>query len=677
MGKKIWWSALVCLLLCFVPGSCKKKETVPEVPLQEVWTEYETEETILAYTLDEEGCLYTLEYNLKAHADSGQLTLEELEQMTPEELERVNREEEDWFFLRKCNAKGEPVYSKALDRSLSSNVKAMAVKDGMVYFVPYTVLEGDLCAVLYSYCPKTEALTEVKALPHFTLVNRIIPMEDCFFLLGTSEENYFGGVSSSYYEYTGEKLFCYTVSEDKLVEVGIEEPMDICAIGEAELCIYAHMGEEFCLLSYDTEREAVKVLAKTSEYKMHNMTLANDGEDLIYQSFERGLVVSSLSDVDVESELYPDGFLWDNNLCCVNGRVACMTFDGSIAQFNLKDVKKESQVLRYIATGLSSDEPYGCGYKMQRTKLEEDKFAMKIMALDKDFDVCMVDTSYSFSHNLKKNGMFYPLNDVPGVQAYLDACFPYVREAATDEDGNIWMLPIAVDIPGIVVNEDVVADDLVMTDSMSLEAYFATYAALEQTDRKKVDMPYMAFWQTALRQYFAQNNSVDTEEFRKLAGVFSKYWTVLQDVGRAENGEMWHEYVRYGSDYDDYAITQMGENARVYEVPKVSPDSKNVGACVFLAVNPYSDNLDATLDYISSWIAYTMAREDVPVFFKDRVVGESVYETSLYELYRNGEIGFTLDGDICAGYDKVMEDSSKLEAYIGETERKLKIYLNE
>ncbi len=684
MGKKKHWSLFICLLLCFVQVGCKKEDKTPVVSMQELWTVYETEETIFAYTLDEDGGLYTLEYDIKAQEEYDGLTAEKLAQMTseeigkltPEELAQLEQKEADVFFLRKYNAKGEREYSKALENSLGSYVKAIAVKDGMVYFVPYTVHEGEMCAVLYSYRPDTKELTAVKALPYFTSVSRMIPMEDCFYLLGTNVEGNLGRSSNSY-EHNGEKLFCYTVSEDKIVEVGIEEPIDICAIGEAELCVYAHMGEEFCLLSYDTSRDTMKVMAKTSEYKMHNMVLAGGTEDVVYQSSERGLVVSSLSDVDVECELYPDGSFWDNNLCCVNGRVACMTFGGSIVQFKLEDVKKESQVLRYIATGFSMDEPYGCGYEMQRTKLEEDKFALKIMALDKDFDVCLVDTSYSFSHNLKKNGVFYPLNDVPGVQAYLDACFPYVREAATDEDGNIWMLPIAVNIPGVVVNEELVNDDMMMTDGMKYEDYFAAYAALNQANKSKVDTPCIALWNEALRQYFAENNSVDTEEFRKLVGVFSKYWADLQESGRAANSEMWHQHVTDGIDYGAYYIAQMGENARAYEVPKVSTDSKNVGTCLFLAVNPYSDNLDATLNYISSWIAYTMESEDVPVFFKDRVVGESVYETSLYELYRNGEIGFTLDADICAGYDEVFRDISKLEAYVEETERKLKIYLNE
>lgn len=341
-------------------------------------------------------------------------------------------------------------------------------------------------------------------------------------MLGTNGSG--DGMRSDAYTYTGEKVMCYIPAEDKIFDLGIENPIDICLAEKGYLFLYAHTKEGFCFFLYDATRDAIKMLARTDEYKMCNMTLANGAEEIIYQSSGRGLVVSSLSDFEVECELYPDGYFWDNSLCCVNRRVACMAFDGSIVQFNLKDVKKENQVLRYISAGFEMDEPYGCGYEMQRTKLEEDKFALKIMALDKDFDVCLVDTADSFSHNLKKNGVFYPLNDVPGVQEYLDACFPYVKDAATDEDGNIWMLPIEVNLPGIVVNENIAKDDVfLMNNRMSHEDYFSAFRALGQEDRSKIAMPQIAFFVEALRQYFAENTSVDTEKFRKLMHTFSEY----------------------------------------------------------------------------------------------------------------------------------------------------------
>lgn len=72
-----------------------------------------------------------------------------------------------------------------------------------------------------------------------------------------------------------------------------------------------------------------------------------------------------------------------------------------------------------------------------------------------------------------------------------------------------------------------------------------------------------------------------------------------------------------------------------------------------------------------------MKQEKAPLFFQNRVVEDTAYEKSLYALYENGAISFTLEYSIYDGYGEVLEDISKLDAYIAETERKLKIYLNE
>ncbi len=677
MGKKKRWSLLICLLFCYILSGCRNKDTTQVVPLQEVWTEHETEETVYAYTLDEDGNLYTLEYNLKAPEESDRLTLEkfaqmtpeEIMQMTPEELARLNQKEADRFFLRKYNAKGEREYSKTLENSLGSCVKTMAVKNGMVYFVPYTVLDGEMRAVLYSYCPETEELSVVKALPYFKSVSRIIPMEDCFYLLGTNVEG-ISGKDSRKYEHTGEKIFYYSISEDRLVELGIGEPIDVCAAGEGKLCVYAHMGEEFCLLLYDTSRDSMKVMAGTKEYKMANVAFCSERQDVIYQTVDRGLVLSSLSDLEVESELYPDGSFWDNNLCYVNGTVACETKEGIILQFPLEDVKCENKTLRYITAKMAISEPFGCGYEMQRSVLEADKFALKVMALDKDFDVCFIDSNDSFCYNLRENGVFYPLNEIEGVQEYLDACFPYVREAATDKDGNVWMLPIAVDICGLLVSREA-ADEVLIKKNMTYEEYCAAYEALPEKEKKVIEKP-VSFAEKFIVQYILDRGTVDTEEFRKILQGMAKSNSVQKEDTRDRYYRIISE-----SDYRAYFALQYGTDATIYAEPKLAAADKNIGSCMFLAVNPYSDNLKTTLQYISTLIAYTMERENAPLFFANRRVEDNSYDRSLYELYRDGAIAFSVDENLYAGYSDVLNGALSLEEYVAEAETKVKMFLNE
>lgn len=283
--------------------------------------------------------------------------------------------------------------------------------------------------MLYSYCPETEELVAVKELPYFKSVSRILPVGEESYLLGTNAAHN-QGKDSRKYKYTGEKIFCYTPAEDRLTELGIEEPMDICVAGERTLCVYAHRGEEFCLLLYDTDRESMKVMAKTREYKMANVAFCNERQGVIYQSLGGRLVLSALPDLETESELYQGGFFWDNNLCYVNGMVACTSMNGGILQFPLECIKCENKALRYITAREAVSEPFG--------------------------------------YHLREKGLFYPLNEVAGIQEYLDACFPYVKEAATDEDGNVWMLPVTVDIRSLLVSREA-ADKAIIRENMYLE----------------------------------------------------------------------------------------------------------------------------------------------------------------------------------------------------------------
>ena len=192
MGSKKWWSLLTMVLFCALLGGCKHVEVEPVAALQDVWTEYKLTENMIAYTLDEEGNLYTLEWDMTVTAGQADrmqkalagLTAEELAQMTPEELEALMSEEEDSHFIRKYNAQGERILSVAVDSGATSYVKTMAVQDGTVYFVAY--ITGNKTSTLYSCSLETAELTVVKELPYLKSVLRIIPMGDCLYLLGTN-----------------------------------------------------------------------------------------------------------------------------------------------------------------------------------------------------------------------------------------------------------------------------------------------------------------------------------------------------------------------------------------------------------------------------------------------------------------------------------------------------------
>ncbi len=653
MKKSMKWVLAGAVVLSLTGAACKKEEAYVGVPVQEVCTIYDAE-NVLAYTLDEAGNMYGFE--LEFEEESGAVEVE----------------------LIKWDKEGNCVFSRCFDLEKSSGLSAMAVQDNLLYFVADGFDGTDVCSSLYTYHLETEEITFVQSFRYLKRVERILVSKDRVYLLGRNRITSAGGTSDSY-SYNGEKVLWCSLDTKEVFELGFAEPIDMTLTEDGTPVFYIHEEDGFLLVSYNEKADTVKTLAKTAEYRMNSFALCDEGENVLYYT-ERGLVLSKVSELEVESELYPETSFWDKGLCFVNGRVACQTANGDLVQFPLEQVKKETETIRFLSVGFESQTPYGCGYRIDRrnfTEEEMDKFALKVLAQDKDFDLCMVDTTDSISYNLKDNGVFYPLNEVPGIEEYLDSCFPYVKEAAIDEDGLIWMLPIEVNIPGFVMDGDKVSE-YDFTDSMTFETYFRAQEALSEEERNQTDTPWVLFMKHFFRQYFSQNDTVDTATFRDTMKLFSEYFDCINGYSAGGDGRpaIYH-CASNESDYGAYYMTAFAENKVVYPMPKVTEGDKNSGTCLFLAVNPESDRLEETLQYLGDWIAYTMKQTEQPLFFADRAIGEDTYEHSLYELYRNGEISFAIEAEITEGYDEVIEDVTKLEAYIAETDRKLKVYLKE
>ena len=653
MKKCIKWVLVGAVFFCLTGAACKKKETYVGVPVQEVCTVCDAK-NVQAYTLDAEGNVYGFE--LEFEEEHGTAEVE----------------------LIKWDKEGNRVFSRPFDSEKSSNLSAMAVQDDLLYFVADGFDGTDVCSSLYTYDLDTEEITFLQSFRYLKRVERILVNKDRVYLLGRNRFGLAGGTSDSY-SYNGEKVMWCSLDTKEVFELGFAEPIDMTLTENGTPVFYIHEEDGFSFVSYNEKSDAVKPLAKTAEYRMNCFALCDDGENVLYHT-ERGLVLSKVSELEVESELYPETSFWDKGLCFVNGRVACKTLNGDLVQFPLEQVKKETETIRFLSVGFESQTPYGCGYQIDRRDFAEeemDKFALKVLAQDSDYDLCMVDTSDSISYNLKKNGVFYPLNEVPGIEEYLDACFPYVREAATDEDGLIWMLPIEVNIPGFVMDGDKVSE-YDFTGSMTFEEYFRAQEALTEEERNQTDTPWVLFLNQFFRQYFVQNDTVDTAAFRNTMTLFSEYFDCINGYSAGGDGRPAIYHCGSGSsNYRAYYLTEFAENKVVYSLPKLEGEEKNVGTCLFLAVNPESDRLEETLQYLGDWVAYTMKKPEQPLFFADRMVGQDTYERSLYELYRNGEISFAIEAEITEGYRDVIEDVKKLDAYIAETDRKLKVYLKE
>ena len=107
-------------------------------------------------------------------------------------------------------------------------------------------------------------------------------------------------------------------------------------------------------------------------------------------------------------------------------------------------------------------------------------------------------------------------------------------------------------------------------------------------------------------------------------------------------------------------------------------EEKNPAECVFLCVNPSSDNLSATLEYITSLCGYLSSKTDDFMLDAPEMYSDSVYISELFEIYRDSEIFFRIPDELLLDSVKqYMQGELSMDELIAESERKLSAYLNE
>lgn len=656
--RKIIIGLFLCMFCIALPACRKKEDGKVLAPAQEAWTQIRPEaDDILnilhAYTLDSDGNVY--------------LVFEKL------------GEQGTW--LAEFNPAGEETLRLDLEEFFQNRMfrcTCIGAEDGTLYLGCRVSENATDRAVLYAFDlagKRLEVLTEISGMEG---VQRVLVGEDCLYLLGGGS-----GLSGGS---GGEMAYRYDKGTKELAAVGIENVMDISLNSEKKLLLYA--GAEAgkpCLLEYSEEKNAARIL-KTFEKQEFTYFAMASGERLVYCMDEMAaLVFSSLSSFSDIVTVYPWGGGLDYQISVVNGRSISRAENDSVVVVDLEKIGRDNKSIRFLTTeGYSGNKPFSCGFSMQYTEVPMDKLALKVLAMDKDFDICLVKGISSMNRAMKENANFYPLDGVAGIEEYFDECYPYVREAATAEDGSIWMLPIRMDVRMLVADTSAdIGISWPADENMTLEEYFGVLGSLSEEQAKKAEKADVQG--NFICSYVVRNQSVDTELFREKVRLFQ------------ENRDVWNRCVidlGYQPYYkkDNYVLKDVrwniesviresmdsyGPDARVYAYPKAEKAEKNAGTCDYFVINPNSDHLEDVLSFLESYILYVRNSKEKPFFFRTLdTQGNSVLE-QVRSIYENAEILFLVDSELYDGYNEVIGKTKDLEGYIKETDSKLKIYFEE
>ncbi|NLJ95561.1 MAG: extracellular solute-binding protein [Clostridiales bacterium] len=651
------------LLLC---GCNKNNEELILLDVESDFVHYNAK-NITAYTVDQEGSLYTSE-------------------LINDIFDYSLHEQPNGVTLHKYDLEGHEVFSHEFDNTIDF-IGSMTVYGSKVYFTTSGYNSDGPCEVLYSYDIETDSLERLYDFNYLYSVKQLIYHNDRIYLLeniASAPNNETKGSNT----FTGQSLVYYSFIDENVYGLGVSNPIGMALNEDGTLLIYNYLNNEgYNMLKYDPTNDSIKVIARLETSKFKFFATSDFGNKIIYtnDTYPRGLVISEITSMNEEAELYPDATNFHPGIYHVKGQVYCMTNSRDLVRFTLNTFQKDNRAIEYILAGFQPDEPFGCGYSMKRTKLEEDKFALKILAQDKDYDLCIMNTSSYSSYNIKKNGAFYPLNEVKGINEYLESCFPYVKEAATDEDGNIWMLPIGVDMPGLLVNEDnLTKENIELKNNMTYEEFYKIQENMTKELYERTSCNSYVIYLTFFAQCFNNSMDIDNNVFGNTMRLFQKYDSHMPTLNYTNMSREWYEDIIYdynrNSSYYRNLLEQSLDDLplRIYSMPKINASNKNIGACTFLAVNAHTDNHEETLSYLADWISYTMEQEETPLYFKQPIPKEGTLRKSLYDLYENGEITFYVDRDVYVdGFFDVVENGADIEEYIKETKRKLDKYFNE
>ncbi len=657
--------AIVCLLF----AGCQKGPNI-EVETLAIEPEkfhYAGTEQVDIITVDENGLLYTSDF---ISSDS----------QTEEGTQRF------------CIYDLDGTCIQQVDITLGNAVvHAMVIEDGTLYCVVPVTGKGE---VLVAIDLTTWKVSEqaVITIEDFYYISKMAIIEDYFYFFGKSpmaEDVSFVVPENVSLPYTGEVIARMSrVEQTPQVEfLDITLPLDIFKTKEDTLMIYYYEEEQgFGFLEFSPQKQTLKKAGwKSSLSPMRSLSSCEDGylflrNSMLYYGTVDGMEAQITTDRSSiwREAVYRKGFAFYYD------------YEESIVErICVTDTLRENKTIHLLVNEVDAVQMYGCGYQMLREEVDMETFSLKVLARDSDFDLYLLNSRYQNSYNIRKNGAFYALNEVAGVQEYLDACFPNLKEVAINEEGDIWMLPIRLDMPLLLYDKVYCEAQGVDFSTMDYQEFLAFTERAEQEDVGKI--LNVKIVSEFFGQYFYSEDSFDTEVFQRHAKQFKSLYDALGEnmdyIVSKENAfeilpEFFYDYVPFQNFLFDYASSietaEASERVGVMDVPKIAEGIPNLGTVTFFAVNPQSENLEATLAYISILCRYLMTLENSFLLADATTYIDTPFIQECYDLYATGEIYFAMEEVVYQeAFNDYLEGEITLEEMVKEAERRLEIYLKE
>lgn len=369
---------------------------------------------------------------------------------------------------------------------------------------------------------------------------------------------------------------------------------------------------------------------------------------------------------------------------------------GKIERIYLPAYYKGNQTIRMLCSYHSDGTPFTCGYNIETEKYGNEELALKILAQDSDYDICYVNSRAGAAGNIRDKGSFYPLNEVNGVEEYLDKLFPYLREACITENGEIWCIPVNIDGQVHFYNEENIKKTGFDLHNMTIEEYFDYIDYMKSEGySEKVCRNSWTFSEMALLKYLAENNSFDTQHFRDTAQLIKRRFNCMNSDGTVNTSEFMYSSLNLQQEfltgdvsgiYSEMDMLRISgrfyylwnEDMRAAPVPDYYTSGKNLVNVIFIAVNPSTDNLAVSLDYISALTEYLSGQTDTFMLSDKTMYSDTTCAADLYDIFANGVIGYAYPDELYrTDFTRFLSGEITIDEFIAEADRKLSAYRSE
>lgn len=586
-------------------------------------------------------------------------------------------------FVRYCD--GKAVYEK----QLSEPYDALYYDKASDFFLSYNVLQNRLERL------NADFETEEYLIEDFYLfeIKHMAIKDDILYMLYVEENPYEKKQEPEMDEETGyinygEKVCAFSLESGELESLPINNVICQYMSDKGTLYYYTYEENSYHLKRYDPiQKKVLEVREMNDVGYIYSFIIAED--NFIYSGIEfddigtlnlttglkttRALKVHIVRGMDFQQH--------KGNLICMNryvGQIECLYLGSDVPITSEKTElvhRGENLVIGLGAPDMlpinlkKMAEDTGITTSAYTTPMFEDELLLKLMAGDSDVDIYIFWSTYSIGRNIRKNGIYVPLNDSEIITEELSKYWDYVAEFAYADNGDIWAVPLAIDtyatwyVPenteelGLTYDNFEMVDDFM--DSLKLmneQERFVFYSNVEDVAHYTTRMSYNINYSDT--QY---NNELYKHLFETLWGggwvrhsgpyahhpLFNREWQEEEDLYKTDE-------IAFKTQLVTWQLSSKApfDGFRVYPAPKVvSQEDKTPVWVTYAVINPYSKKIDAATEYLEFVMQYnkkysqnTRNEKSTCLQYRDIDAYLELYDTEslgfqdLYAILQNGAV---------------------------------------